>query len=246
MLDFSIMADALPKLLKGAGMTGRLSILILLLGMMLAVPLAYARNAKSVWLHGPASIYILVIRGIPSLLQVFIVYYGLGQFGFVRNSVLWPIFRDPFWCVIIALGLNSAAYTAEIVAGALRQVPKGLVEAAQALGLSWLQTQRKVTIPLAVRAALPAYENEIILTIKATSLASTITLLDLTGAARLEVSNTFAPYEVFLTAGAIYFSITTSLSWLLRRLEVRLSADHRNEERSVKEFQPVLPGVPDH
>ncbi|SFP37623.1 amino acid ABC transporter membrane protein 2, PAAT family [Bradyrhizobium sp. Ghvi] len=246
MLDFSIMADAFPNLLKGAGMTGRLSILILLLGMMLAVPLAYARNAQSIWLHGPASIYILVIRGIPSLLQVFIVYYGLGQFSFVRNSALWPIFRDPFWCVIIALGLNSAAYTAEIIAGALRQVPKGLVEAAQALGLSWFQTQRKVTIPLAVRAALPAYENEVILTIKATSLASTITLLDLTGAARLEVSNTFAPYEVFLTAGAIYFCITTSLSWLLRRFEVRLSAGHRNEERRVKEFQPVLPGIPDH
>ncbi|MGY3478591.1 ABC transporter permease [Bradyrhizobium ottawaense] len=246
MLDFSIMADAFPNLLKGAGMTGRLSILILLLGMMLAVPLAYARNAQSIWLHGPASIYILVIRGIPSLLQVFIVYYGLGQFSFVRNSALWPIFRDPFWCVMIALGLNSAAYTAEIVAGALRQVPKGLVEAAQALGLSWFQTQRKVTIPLAVRAALPAYENEIILTIKATSLASTITLLDLTGAARLEVSNTFAPYEVFLTAGAIYFFITTGMSWLLRRFEVRLSAGHRNEERSVKELQPVLPGIPDH
>ena len=147
---------------------------------------------------------------------------------------------------MIALGLNSAAYTAEIVAGALRQVPKGLVEAAQALGLSWFQTQRKVTIPLAVRAALPAYENEVILTIKATSLASTITLLDLTGAARLEVSNTFAPYEVFLTAGAIYFCITTSLSWLLRRFEVRLSAGHRNEERRVKEFQPVLPGIRDH
>ncbi|MDA9433563.1 ABC transporter permease [Bradyrhizobium sp. CCBAU 51627] len=246
MLEFSIMADALPSLLKGAGLTGRLAVLILLLGMTIAVPLAYARNAQSIWLHGPAKIYILVVRGVPSLLQVFIVYYGLGQLSFVRSSVLWPVLRDPFWCVIIALGLNSAAYTAEIVAGALRMVPKGLLEASQALGLSWFQTQRKVAIPLAVRAALPAYESEIILTIKATSLASTITLLDLTGAARLEVSNTFAPYEVFLTAGAIYFCITTSLSWLLRRFEERLSTDHRTGERSAKKLQPVLPALTNH
>lgn len=237
MLDLSIMAEAFPNLLNGVGMTGRLAVLILILGMMVAVPLAYARNAHSVWLRGPASAYILVIRGIPSLLQVFLVYYGLGQLDIVRSSVLWPVFRDPFWCVIIALGLNSAAYTAEIIAGALRLVPKGLTEAAQALGLSWIQTQRLITIPLAIRAALPAYENEIILTVKATSLASTITLLDLTGAARLEVSNTFAPYEVFLTAGAIYFCITTSLSWLLRKLERRLAIESHAAEPKAKEFR---------
>ncbi|MBB4571666.1 ABC transporter permease [Rhizobium leucaenae] len=226
MLDFQLMSDAFPKLIEGVGLTGKLAILILLLGMILAIPIAYARNAQSVWLHGPANTYILLIRGIPSLLQVFLVYYGMGQLGFVRNSALWPILRDPFWCVIIALGLNSAAYTAEIISGALRLIAKGPVEAAYALGLSWCQTQRKVTIPLAIRAALPAYENEIILTVKATSLASTVTLMDLTGVARLEVSNTYAPYEIFLTAGAIYFCITTTLSWLLRRLEQRLSLEN--------------------
>lgn len=226
MFDFQLMSDAFPKLLTGVGMTGKLAILILLLGLLFAVPLAYARNARSVWLHGPANAYILVIRGVPSLLQVFLVYYGMGQLEFVRQSALWPILREPFWCVIIALGLNSAAYTAEIISGALRLISKGPVEAAYALGLSWFQTQRKVTIPLAIRAALPAYENEIILTIKATSLASTVTLLDLTGVARLEVSNTYAPYEIFLTAGAIYFCITTALSWLLRRLEKHLSLEN--------------------
>lgn len=243
MLDLQIMAEAFPNLLQGVGLTGRLAILILIFGMLIAIPLAYARNARSAWLHGPASAYIFVIRGIPSLLQVFLVYYGLGQFDFVRTSALWPIFRDPFWCVIIALGLNSAAYTAEIIAGALRLVPKGLNEAARALGLSWFQTQRKITIPLAVRLALPAYENEIILTVKATSLASTITLLDLTGAARLEVSNTFAPYEVFLTAGAIYFCITTSLSWLLRKLEQRLSIENRSVAQKAGELK-VAAAVP--
>jgi len=226
MLDFQIMADVFPKLLQGVGTTGKLAILILALGMVMAVPIAYARNAKSMWLHGPANTYILLIRGIPSLLQVFLVYYGMGQLEFVRHSALWPVLRDPFWCVIIALGLNSAAYTAEIISGALRLIAKGPVEAAYALGLSWYQTQLKVTIPLAIRAALPAYENEIILTVKATSLASTVTLMDITGVARLEVSNTYAPYEVFLSAGAIYFCFTTMLSWLLRRLEQRLSIEN--------------------
>jgi octopine/nopaline transport system permease protein len=226
MLDFQLMIDAIPKLVQGMGLTGKLAILILLLGMLLAIPIAYARNAKSVFLHGPANAYILLIRGIPSLLQVFLVYYGMGQLDFVRHSALWPILRDPFWCVIIALGLNSAAYTAEIISGALRLIAKGPVEAAYALGLSWYQTQVKVTLPLAIRAALPAYENEIILTVKATSLASTVTLMDITGVARLEVSATYAPYEIFLTAGAIYFCITTVLSWLLRRLERRLSIDN--------------------
>jgi len=225
MLDVSIMADVFPQLLRGVGTTGKLAVLILILGMALAIPVAYARNAKSPWLHGPAGGYILVIRGIPSLVLVFLVYFGLGQLGFVRHSALWPVLRDPFWCAIIALGLNSAAYTAEILAGALRLVPKGLIEASYALGLSWYQTQWTVAVPLALRAALPAYETEVILTVKATSLASTITLLDLTGAARLAVTETFAPYEVFLTAGAIYFSITTTLSWALRRLESRLGTD---------------------
>jgi His/Glu/Gln/Arg/opine family amino acid ABC transporter permease subunit len=226
MLDFQIMADVFPRLLAGVGMTGKLSILILLSGMLCAIPIAYARNAKSRLLRLPAQGYILVIRGIPSLLQIFLVYYGVAQFEFVRHSMLWPVLRDPFWCVIIALGLNSSAYTAEIISGAIRLVSKGPVEAASALGLSWYQTQILVTLPLAVRAALPAYENEVILTVKATSLASTVTLLDLTGIARLEVTNTYAPYEIFLSAGAIYFCITTTLSWLLRRLESRLSIEN--------------------
>jgi His/Glu/Gln/Arg/opine family amino acid ABC transporter permease subunit len=226
MLDFQIMADVFPRLLTGVGMTGKLSILILIFGMLCAIPIAYARNARSRLLSVPAQGYILVIRGIPSLLQIFLVYYGLAQFEFVRHSALWPVLRDPFWCVIIALGLNSSAYTAEIISGAIRLVSKGPVEAAYALGLSWYQTQLKVTLPLAVRVALPAYENEIILTVKATSLASTVTLLDLTGIARLEVTNTYAPYEIFLSAGAIYFCITSILSWSLRRLESRLSIEN--------------------
>lgn len=134
----------------------------------------------------------------------------------------WTILRDPFWCLIIALGMNGAAYSAELFAGAMRNVSRGVVEASRALGLSWYATVRTVIFPIALRSALPAYSNEIILTVKATSLASTITIMDLTGMARLEVARTYAPYEVFLTAAAIYVAITALLTQALKQLERRV------------------------
>lgn len=221
MLDFSLMVEVLPKLWQGVGMTGRLSLLILLLAFVIAVPLAFARNARAPLLNVPAQAYILFFRGTPALIQVFLVYYGAGQFVWVRTSFAWAVLRDPFWCLIIALGLNGAAYSGELFAGAMRNVPGGLVEAARALGLSWYSTMRTVVLPLAIRSALPAYSNEIVLTIKATSLASTITILDLTGMARLEVARTYAPYEVFLAAGLIYLAIILVLTRGLRVLERR-------------------------
>lgn len=225
MLDLGLMAEALPQLLKGVGTTGRLSGLILILALLVAVPLAFARNATRTWINLPAQAYILFFRGTPALIQVFLLYHGAAQFEWVRTSPAWVVLREPFWCLIIALGFNGAAYTGELFAGAMRNVPKGTVEAARALGLSRWQTLRTIVVPLSLRTALPAYSNEAILTVKATSLASTITLLDLTGMARLEVARTYAPYEVFLTAAAIYLLITSALTWLLRRLERRMQIE---------------------
>ena len=222
MLDFDLMMEVLPKLWQGVGMTGRLSMLILLLAFVLAIPLAFARNAGHRIISVPANAYILFFRGTPALIQVFLVYYGAGQFVWIRSSVAWTILRDPFWCLIIALGMNGAAYSAELFAGAMRNVSRGVIEAARALGLSWYATIRTVIFPTALRSALPAYSNEIILTIKATSLASTITIMDLTGAARLEVARTYAPFEVFITAGAIYVAITALLTHSLKQLERRV------------------------
>ncbi|NDB67680.1 MAG: ABC transporter permease [Methylocystaceae bacterium] len=222
MLDFDLMMEVLPKLWQGVGMTGRLSMLILLLAFVLAIPLAFARNAGHRIISVPANAYILFFRGTPALIQVFLVYYGAGQFVWIRSSVAWTILRDPFWCLIIALGMNGAAYSAELFAGAMRNVSRGVIEAARALGLSWYATIRTVIFPIALRSALPAYSNEIILTIKATSLASTITIMDLTGAARLEVARTYAPFEVFITAGAIYVAITALLTHSLKQLERRV------------------------
>ncbi len=212
----------MPKLLQGVGTTGRLSCLVLLLALILAIPLSFARNSNKRLLSVPTNAYILFFRGTPALVQVFLVYYGLSQFTWIRSSFAWTVLRDPFWCLIIALGMNGAAYSAELFAGAMRNVSRGTVEAARALGLSWYATIRTVILPIAFRSALPAYSNEIILTVKATSLASTITILDLTGMARLEVARTYAPYEVFLTAAAIYVTITTVLTRALKALEQRV------------------------
>lgn len=223
MLDFSLMAEVLPQLLKGVGTTGRLSLLILLLALALAIPLAFARNSSIRLLTWPAQAYILFFRGTPALIQVFLMYHGAGQFEWIRTSPAWIYLRDPFWCLVLALGLNGAAYSGELMAGAMRNVPRGQVEAGRALGLGWYATMRTIVVPLALRTILPAYSNELILTVKATSLASTITILDLTGMARLEVARTYAPYEVFLTAGAIYLVITYTLTRLLRVLERRLA-----------------------
>jgi len=224
MFDFSLVWTVLPTLGKGALLTLKLTALIVMLGTLLAFPVALCRNARSRTLRVAANAYVMFFRGTPSLVQVFLLYYGASQFQAIQHSVLWPVLRDPFWCVLIALGLNSASYTGKTLAAALAAVPRSLREAAFSLGLSRIQAFWTVDLPLAARAALPAFGNEIILTCKATSLASTVTLLDLTGTARLLTSETYALYEVFLSAGLVYLAINYSLMFATRRLEALL--DH--------------------
>jgi len=219
MFDFSLVFSVMPTLAKGALLTLQLTALVIVFGTLLALPVALARNSASVWLRGSANAYVMFFRGTPSLVQVFLLYYGASQFEIIQRSVLWPVLRDPFWCVVIALALNSASYTGKTLAAALAAVPKSLRDASFSLGLSRPQAFLTVSLPLAARAALPAYSNEIILTCKATSLASTVTLLDLTGTARLLTSETYAPYEVFLSAGLVYLAINYSLMLGMRRLE---------------------------
>ena len=224
MFDFSLVWSVLPALGKGALLTLKLTALVIHLGTVLALPVALCRNAASRTLRMAANAYVMFFRGTPSLVQVFLLYYGASQFEAIQRSILWPVLRDPFWCVSIALGLNSASYTGKTLAAALAAVPRSLREAAFSLGLSRTQAFLTVELPLAVRAALPAFGNEVILTCKATSLASTVTLLDLTGTARLLTSETYAPYEVFLSAGLVYLVINYSLMFATRRLEALL--DH--------------------
>ena len=169
-----------------------------------------------------AGTYIFFFRGTPLLVQLFMIYFGMAQFEFVRSSFLWPLLREPYWCGLIALMLNDAAYTAEILRGGLRAVPRGAQEAARVSGMSRLQTLRRVTLPIAVRQALPAYSNEIISMLKSTALVSMISLMDVTGIAREAVAETWRAVEIFLCAGLIYLVlsliITRATSWVERAL----------------------------
>jgi His/Glu/Gln/Arg/opine family amino acid ABC transporter permease subunit len=221
-LDVALMWKSLPALLGGVWLTVQLSVCTLLLGLAVAIPVSLARNSRRPWLHLPANAYILFFRGTPALVQIALLYYGAGQFESVRQSPAWVVLREPFWCAVIALGLNSGAYTGQNLSGALRAVPKGVMEAGRALGLRPGPLFLTIQLPLAVRIALPAYGNEVILTMKATSLASAITLVELTGRARAIVADTYAPYEIFVMAGLVYLAMTWLISTTFAFVEKRL------------------------
>ena len=222
-MNLEVIIDNFPKLLEGVLVTVELVVLALAVGMVLAVPMALMRVSRNWLLRGPAYAYIFFFRGTPLLVQIFLIYYGLGQFDAVRESVLWPILREPFWCAIIAFALNTGAYTAEIFRGGIEAVPRGQIEAARAYGMSKSVCYRRIILPQAWRIALPAYGNEVILMLKGSALASTITLLDLTGMARTIIARTYMPVEIFLAAGALYLLLTFLFTNGFRLLERRLN-----------------------
>jgi polar amino acid transport system permease protein/octopine/nopaline transport system permease protein len=237
------MLASVTRLLGGLVLTVELFAAILAVGLLLGIPTALAHAGRSRAARGISATYILIFRGTPSLVQLFLVYYGLGQFEAVRTSMFWPLLREPFWCTVIALGLNSGAYTGKLVSGALKAVPYGLVEAAQALALPRRQIFRRITAPLVVQLALPAYSNEVILTLKATSLASTVTLMDLTGTARLIVSETYAPYEIFLTTGLVYLVMTMFLARTFGWLESVVARRTGATDRSARSTASAAAGA---
>jgi len=210
--DFSLILSSLPLLFSGLGVTLKLLGLASLAGLILAFVLLLMR-LSGFWLFvWFAKAYIYFFRGTPILVQIFLIYYGISQFEIVRSSIFWPVLRQPFFCCALALSLNSAAYISEILRGGVLGVERGLIEAARALGLKPYQHFILVTVPIAVRLALPAYGNEIISMMKATALASTVTLLDITGVARTVVAATFAPFEIFIAVAVIYLV----MAWLIQ------------------------------
>jgi len=227
--DLALILDSIPKMLMGLGLTLQLLFLSLALGTVLAIILLLMRISGRWFLSVPAMVYIYIFRGTPILVQIFIIYYGLPQLELVRDSVLWPILREPFGCAILALSLNTGAYVSEIFRGGVLGVDRGLKEAGAALGLSARQRFIYVTAPIAIRLSLPAYSNDVVSLLKSTALASTITLLDMTGIARTIVAETYAPYEVFLSLMVIYLAMT----WMIQRsfgwIEKRMSRHVRNE-----------------
>ncbi|MFM2044551.1 MAG: hypothetical protein RLY86_3127 [Pseudomonadota bacterium] len=222
-MNLTLILDSLPQMAAGALLTVQLVGLALLLGFIGAIGVAMARLSTVRPVTAAAGAYVFVFRSTPLLVQLFLIYYGLGQFPAVRDSVLWPILREPYWCAILALTLNTAAYTGEIIRGGIRSVHFGQIEAARSVGMSGALLYRRIILPQALRQALPAYGNEVVQMVQASALASTITLMELTGVARAIAARTFQPVEVFVIAGAVYLVLNIALTRGVRWWERRLS-----------------------
>lgn len=226
-MDPTIILNNLDIYVAGLKTTVALVSVSLVLGLLLAVPLAVLRTAAPYWIQAPIRAYVYFFRGTPLLVQMFIVYYGLGQFEAVKTSVFWPFFKEAAFCALFAFTLNTGAYTTEIIRGAIAATPHGEVEAARAAGMSRALMLRRIVLPSAFRRALPTYSNEIIFMLHGSSLASVITIVDITGAARIINSRFYSPYEAFLTAAVFYMAITFLIVFLVKRLEGRWFAHLR-------------------
>lgn len=219
--DYTVIWDSLPLYFGGVLVTLKLLAIALFFGLLLAIPLALMRTSRSLWINGPAWLYTYVIRGTPMLVQLFLVYYGLAQFEAVRESVLWPYLSNATFCACVAFAINTSAYSAEILAGSLKATPHGEIEAAKAMGMSRTKLYRRILLPSALRRALPQYSNEVIMMLHTTSLASIVTLIDITGAARTVSSQYYLPFEAFITAGLFYLCLTFILVCLFKLAERR-------------------------
>ena len=222
-MDFELMANSFPKLLSAAVITLKLLSVSLIVGLFIGLIFAILRLNKNIFINKFAYGYSYVFRGTPLLVQIFIIYFGLGQIEYLISTFLWVILKEPYWCAIIAFALNTGAYTSEILRSAFQTIKPGIIEAGKSLGISNKIIFYKIQIPIAIRQSLPAYGNEIILMMKGTSLASTVTLMDLTGVAKYIISTTFKPIEVFIVAGGIYLFMTFVIHNVIKFLEKKYS-----------------------
>jgi arginine/ornithine transport system permease protein len=219
--DFNVIWDSLPLYFGGVLVTVKILLISLAFGLALAIPLGLMRVSKSPWVNFPAWLYTYVIRGTPMLVQLFLIYYGLAQFEAVRDSFMWPFLSSATFCACLAFAINTSAYSAEILAGSLKATPHGEIEAAKAMGMSRSKLYRRILLPSALRRALPQYSNEVIMMLHTTSLASIVTLIDITGAARTVSSQYYLPFEAFITAGLFYLCLTFILVRLFKLAERR-------------------------
>lgn len=226
-MSLDLFIPAFHAIQQGFFLTLLITLASFAVGQVFALPLALALVSPRRWLSYTAATYTFMVRGSPLLVQLFIVYYGLGQVDAIRDSFLWPVLKSPIYCAIITIGLNSAAYSAEVLAGAIRLLPIGQWEAAIALGLKKPIVLFKVVLPQIYRLILPSIGNELILVMKGSTLASAITVMEMTGAARVFVARTYAPFETFLMAGAIYLVIGAIFGRVFRSLETRFAIPGR-------------------
>jgi len=227
-MNVQVIIDNLPLMWEGFQMTVELFALTSVTALLLAVPVAMCLINRYALVRWPWAWAVRFLRGTPSMVQLFILYYGLAQFDAVRESWAWPVLRSAYWCALIGLVLNSTAYNAHILRGTILAVPAGQIEAGRACGMSSWKIYRCIILPAALRLALPALGNELIKNMKRTAIASTITITELTGTASLIVSRTLAPYEIFAAAAVFYllmtFVITRAVNWVERRLAIGTTA----------------------
>jgi arginine/ornithine transport system permease protein len=240
-MKFELVLRHWDLFLNGVWVTMHLTALALVIGMMIAIPasLSLARRSRfSPLVRG----YVYVFRGTPLLVQTYLIYYGLSQFEAVRESFAWPVLREAWWCAVIAFSLNSGAYTAEILRGAIKTTPKGEIEGAMAIGLSQRQVTWLVLLPSAMRRALPQYGNEVVFMLHGTVVASIITIQDILGVGRTVNAKYYIAYEGILTAAALYMIITFVLTWVFRAVEKRYLR-HLDMDSGEKKKTPAPAGM---
>jgi arginine/ornithine transport system permease protein len=236
-MDFGPIFENLPLYLRGLVVTIQLVFWSLAIGLALAIPLAVMRTSSNPLVNGPVWAFTYFFRGTPLLVQMFLMYYGLGQMQFmIELSQSFAFLKSAYWYALTAFTLNTCAYTTEIIRGAIVGTAYGEIEAARACGMSKVQTYRRVILPSAFRRALPAYSNEVIFILHGSALASVITIIDLTGAARIVASRYYNPFEAFIAVGVLYFCITFALIGGFKLLEQHWFAHLRpREEASAKQ-----------
>jgi len=220
-MDFSIIINELPFYLNGLWTTLWLVAASLVIGLCIAIPAGIMRTSEHWFINKPVWCYMYFFRGTPLLVQLFIIYYGSGQFDSLRESWLWYYFQEAWFCALLAFTLNTGAYTAEIVRGVITTMPNGELEAAKAYGMNKWQILYRIILPNSVRRGLPAYSNEVIFMIHGSAIAGIITIIDITGAARVVNARYYAPFEAYLAAGLLYMCLTFSTIFLFRQWEKR-------------------------
>ncbi|MBY5546407.1 ABC transporter permease subunit [Rhizobium leguminosarum] len=233
-MDFTFIASTLVTLLKAVPTTLVLFSLSIIAGGLLALVIVWMRTSGNPVLTSFAKGYIFIFRGSPLLIQMFLVFYGLGQFGFIRYSFLWPFLREPMVCAVLSLALCTAGYTAEIFRGGIRAVSPKEIEAARSIGMSGFLLVRRILAPIAFRHALPAYSTEIVLMMKSTALASLVTVWEVTGVAQRLISQTYRTMEVFLCAAIIYLVLNFIILQGMALLEYSLSRHSRAAPQALK------------
>ncbi|MDY6797426.1 MAG: ABC transporter permease [Pseudomonadota bacterium] len=221
--QFPILTPAtLMQYWEGMVTTVQLVFLSLVIGLVLAVPLAVLRTVRNPLVCTPVWVYTYLFRGTPLLIQLYIIYYGVAQIPGIQETFWWTVFREPFYPALLAFTLNTAAYTTEIIRGAIMATPAGEIEAAKAYGMDWWLRMRRIVLPSAARRAIQAYSNEVIFMLHASAIASVVTLVDLTGAARNAYSNYYAPFQAFIFVALLYMMLTFILVFAFRKLENHL------------------------